>query len=198
MLLFRKAKRPVKMVMSRDEVFRATGPASGSKLRVKLGFSKDGKITSGTARIVFENGAYPQPPAMCSAWCVFAPYKVTDFQVEDLDMVVNKPVSCAYRAPSSPQPAFPTEILLDQAARDLEMDPIEIRMLNAAEEGDQRVEGPVYGPIGMKATLEAIRNHPNYKIPLGPNQGRGIASGFWFNIAESSSAIVNLTEKGRG
>ena len=195
-LLSQKAKRPVKIVMSRDEVFRATGPTPGSKLRVKLGISKEGKITAGTAWIAFENGAYPGPWGMLAAWCVFAPYKVTDFQVEALDVIVNKPVNIAYRAPSSPMAAFATETLLDQAARDLNLDPVEIRLRNASEEGDQRVEGPVYGPIGMKATLEAIRNHPNYKIPLGPNQGRGIASGFWFNIAESSSAIVNLTENG--
>ena len=54
-----------------------------------------------------------------------------------------------------------------------------------------------YPRIGIKETLEAIKNHPNYIISLGPNQGRGIATGYWFNIAESSSATINLSEDGR-
>ena len=114
-------------------------------------------------------------------------------------MVVNKPINIAYRAPSAPMAAFATETVLDQIARKIKIDPIELRLLNAVEEGAKN-HSPFIGTfqrIGFKETLEAIRKHPNYQIPLGPNQGRGIASGFWFNIAESSSATVNLTEDGK-
>ncbi|MBF0277011.1 MAG: xanthine dehydrogenase family protein molybdopterin-binding subunit [SAR324 cluster bacterium] len=194
--LSQKAKRPVKIVMSRDEVFRATGPTPGTKLRIKLGAKKNGKIVAGKAWLAYENGAYPGIWGMLGAMCLFAPYDIPNFYVEAFEVVVNKPVNIAYRAPSAPMAAFATETVVDQIARELKLDPIELRLINAVEEGSRKPDGPKYGPIGFKETLEAIRNHPNYSIPLGPNQGRGIASGYWFNIGESSSATVHLTEDG--
>jgi CO/xanthine dehydrogenase Mo-binding subunit len=76
------------------------------------------------------------------------------------------------------------------------MDPIDLRLANAVEEGSLKPEGPKYPRIGLKETLRAVRDHPHYTAPLGPNQGRGVASGYWFNIGESSSATVNLNENG--
>ena len=76
------------------------------------------------------------------------------------------------------------------------IDPIELRMINAVEEGCRRPDGPVFARIGFKETLQAIRKHSHYKSPLAPNQGRGVASGFWPNGGEASSAIVNLNENG--
>jgi CO/xanthine dehydrogenase Mo-binding subunit len=95
--------------------------------------------------------------------------------------------------------AYPTETVLDQIAKEIDMDPIDLRLLNAVKEGDIQLGdfGGKYPIIGIKETLEAIKNHPNYKIPLALNQGRGIATGYWFNIAESSSATINLSEDGR-
>lgn len=194
--LSQKAKRPVKIVMSRDEVFRATGPTPGTKIRIKVGANKDGKITAAKAWLAYENGAFPGPWGMLGAMCVFAPYDIPNFYVEAFEVVVNKPVNIAYRAPSAPMAAFATETVIDQIARKLSIDPIELRLLNAVKEGCRKPDGPKYGPIGFKETLEAIRDHPHYSIPLGPNQGRGIASGYWFNIGEASSATVNLNEDG--
>ena len=197
--LSQKADRPVKMVMTRDEVFRATGPTPGTKIHVKIGVKNNGEITAGKAWLAYESGAFPGSWAKLGKWCVFACYNIPNIQIEALEVLVNKPVNIAYRAPSAPMAAFATETVLDQIAKKIKMDPIEIRLLNAVEEGDYNHSEMVgtFQRIGLKETLEAIRNHPNYKIPLGPNQGRGIATGFWFNIAESSSATVNLTEDGK-
>ena len=197
--LSQKANRPVKMVMSREEVFKATGPTPGTKIRVKIGALNDGTITAGKAWLAYESGAFPGHWAMLGSWCVFAPYDIPNVQIEAFEVVVNKPINIAYRAPSAPMAAFATETVLDQIAQKIKIDPIELRLLNAVEEGAKN-HSPFIGTfqrIGFKETLEAIRKHPNYQIPLGPNQGRGIASGFWFNIAESSSATVNLTEDGK-
>src|SRR5690606_31569423 len=76
------------------------------------------------------------------------------------------------------------------------MDPLELRLHNAAEEGTQAPYGPKFREIGYRETLEAARSHPHYSAPLGPNQGRGIASGFWFNIGGQSSAAININEDG--
>src|SRR5262249_43957059 len=96
----------------------------------------------------------------------------------------------------SPMAAFATESLIDELARVLEADPIELRLKNAVSEGDQAPYGPKYGPIGLKAVLEAARAHPHWQAPGRPNQGRGIACAFWFNAGMSSSATVSLDADG--
>jgi CO/xanthine dehydrogenase Mo-binding subunit len=92
--------------------------------------------------------------------------------------------------------AFGTESLVDELALELGMDPIELRLLNAAEEGDPTPVGPLYPRIGFKETLEQARRHPHYQAALGPNQGRGVASGYWFNAGMESSANVSLQPDG--
>jgi len=195
-LLSRKSGRPVKMVMSREEVFRATGPAGAAKLHVKFGATRDGKLTAGAARMWYEAGAFPGSPVQAGAMTVFAPYALESFSIEGFDVVVNKPKTAAYRAPGAPQAAFAVESLLDELALALGVDPIELRLANAAREGTQAPYGPRFKKIGMIETLEAARAHPHYQAKLGPNQGRGVAVGFWFNGGMSSSAEIHLTEEG--
>ena len=197
--LSEKADRPVKMVMSRDEVFKATGPTPGTKIRVKIGAKKNGEITAGKAWLAYQSGAFPGPWGKLGGWCIFACYNIPNVHIEAHEILLNRPVNIAYRAPSAPMAAYPTETVLDQIAKEIDMDPIDLRLLNAVKEGDIQLGdfGGEYPRIGIKETLEAIKNHPNYKIPLALNQGRGIATGYWFNIAESSSATINLSEDGR-
>jgi CO/xanthine dehydrogenase Mo-binding subunit len=195
-VLSRKSNRPVKMVMSRDEVFRATGPTSGSKVRVKLGAKRDGTLTAASVSLWYEAGAYKGSPAGAGAMCSIAPYRIPNFFIEGHDVVVNKPKVAAYRAPGSPMALFATESVMDELAREIDMDPIELRLKNAVAEGDRAPYGPTYGPIGLKEVLEAARSHPHWKSPLGPNRGRGVACGFWFNAGMQSSATITLNGDG--
>ena len=193
--LSQKAGRPVKVVMSRANVFEATGPTPGSVMRVKLGATKDGKLVAGDAWLAFEAGAYPGSPIGPGCMCVFACYDIPHARVEGFDVCVNKPRTNAYRAPGSTQVAFATESLIDELARQLDIDPAEFRLKNAAKEGTRRVDGPVFSRVGMVETVEAIRDSEHYQTPLeGKNRGRGMASGFWFNAGLKStvSATVNL------
>src|SRR5690606_2546019 len=86
--------------------------------------------------------------------------------------------------------------VLDEIAAAIGMDPLELRLKNAAKQGIKAAYGPVHNRIGYEETLKAALEHPHYKAPLGPNQGRGVASGFWFNAGGESSAQVNVTEYG--
>lgn len=195
-LLSRKAQRPVKMVMSREEVFRASGPAAGTHCRIRLGAKKDGTITAATAWLAYEAGAFEGAPMGPGAMCVFAPYDLENFRIEGFDVLVNKPKVAAYRAPGAPQAAHAMESALDELARTLKMDPIDLRLKNAAEEGTQAAYGPKYPAIGLKACLEAAKVHPNYTRPVPEGAGRGVAVGFWFNAGMESSAEVHLNEDG--
>ena len=194
--LSQRAGRPVKLVMDRDEVFRATGPTSGTRIKVKMGVSKDGKITAAEVWMAYEAGAYAGSPVGAAGMTAIACYDIPNFVVEGYDVVCNKPRVAAYRAPGAPMAAFAVESVLDELARNIEMDPIDIRLANAAVEGTQASYGPKFPRIGFVETLEAIKEHPNYTAELGPNQGRGVAAGFWFNAGMMSSATVHVNENG--
>lgn len=195
-LLSQKAGRPVKMVMSREEVFRASGPASGTHCKVKVGAKKDGTITAATAWLAYEAGAFPGAPMGPGAMCVFAPYDLQNFEVEAFDVLVNKPKVAAYRAPGAPQSMHAMECTLDDLARELGMDPLDLRAHNAAEEGTHAAYGPKFPAIGFKACIEAAKKHPNYLAPVAEGAGRGVAAGFWFNVGMQSSAEVHINENG--
>jgi CO/xanthine dehydrogenase Mo-binding subunit len=194
--LSRKTGRPVKLVMSREEVFRATGPTSGVKIRVKLGAKRDGSFVAAEPEMYYEAGAYRGSPVGAAAMCIFSPYRIPNYVIEGYDVVVNKPKVAAYRAPGAPMAAFALESVIDELARELDIDPIDLRLANAVEEGDRAPYGPTFGPIGMRDTLQAAKNHPHYKAPLGPNEGRGVACGFWFNAGMDSSATVSINMDG--
>ncbi len=195
-LLSGKAGRPVKIAMSRDEVFRATGPTSGSRMRLRIGARRDGTLVAAEGWFAYQAGAYPGSPVELGLMCLLAPYDVPNFFLEGFDVVTNMPKVAAYRAPGAPMAAFASETLLDEIAEALGMDPLELRMRNAVEEGVKSSYGPRFRKIGYRETVEAIKDHPHYSTPLGPNQGRGVASGFWFNFGSNSSATVHINEDG--
>ncbi|MGZ0220387.1 MAG: xanthine dehydrogenase family protein molybdopterin-binding subunit, partial [Acidimicrobiales bacterium] len=195
-VLSAKAGRPVRLVMDRGEVFRASGPTSGTKVRVKMGVTKDGRMVACDAWMALEAGAFPGSPLNGAIMTFLASYDIPNFLVNGLDVVCNKPKVHAYRAPGAPMAAFAVESVIDEVALELGMDPIELRLRNAATEGTQAYYGPTFAQIGFVETLEAIRDSDHYKTPLGPNQGRGVASGFWFNAAGSSSVTISVDDAG--
>jgi CO/xanthine dehydrogenase Mo-binding subunit len=191
-----KARRPVKMVMTREEVFRATGPTSGAVVRVKLGAKKDGTITAAECELKMMAGAFAGSPLMPAAMCAFAPYDIANQRAYGYDVVVNRPKVAAYRAPGGPIAAFGVESAMDEMAKLLKLDPLDFRLKNAAKQGTKAAYGPKFGPIGMVESLEAAKSHAHYRAPLGKNQGRGVASGFWFNIGGETSVSLVLNEDG--
>ncbi len=194
--LSRKSQRPVKMVMTREEVFRATGPTSGANVKVRIGCTRDGKITAAEAELNFQAGAFPGSSVNQASMCAFTRYDLANVRVVGKDVTVNRPKVAAYRAPGAPIAVFGVESVIDELAKILGIDPIEFRLKNAAREGAQTYYGPKLGTIGFVQTLERARAHPHYSGPLGPNQGRGIATGFWFNIGNETTCALNLQEDG--
>jgi CO/xanthine dehydrogenase Mo-binding subunit len=195
-LLSQKSGRPVKITMTRDEVFKATGPTSGSSMWVKMGVTKDGKITAAEGVFKFQGGAFPGSPVMNACLCSFAPYAIENAHTVGYDVVCNRPKSAAYRAPGSPISCFAVESVVDMLAKKIGMDPLELRRKNAAGPGTAMIYGPKLAHGGYLETIEACLNHPDYKKPLGRNQGRGSASGYWFNGGGESSATVQINADG--
>ncbi|WP_137933307.1 xanthine dehydrogenase family protein molybdopterin-binding subunit [Mesorhizobium comanense] len=190
--LSRKAGRPVKLVMTRDEVFRASGPTSATSIDVRIGARKDGTITAAEATLRYSSGPYAGSWAEIGAMTAFACYRLDNVKTVGYEVLVNRPKTAAYRAPSAPMAAFAVESAVDELAKEIGIDPVDFRIRNAAQEGTRSSYGPVYGPIGIGPTLEAVKNHPHMKAPLKKNQGRGMACGFWFNFGGQTCVDLNI------
>jgi CO/xanthine dehydrogenase Mo-binding subunit len=190
--LSRKANRPVKVVMSREEVFRASGPTSSTSVDVKIGAKKNGTITAATATLRYQTGAFPGIWGMLGAMTSWACYDLKNVKSVGYDVLVNRPKVAAYRAPSAPMAAFAVESTMDLVAAKIGMDPVDFRIKNAAKKGTKASYGPTYGPIGIGPTLEAVKNHPHMRARLGKNQGRGMACGFWFNFGGQTCTDLNI------
>jgi xanthine dehydrogenase molybdenum-binding subunit len=196
-LLSKKTGHPVKLVMSRSDVLRATGPTSGSTVKVKMGASKDGRITAAEIWMAYEAGAFPGSPVTAGAMCIITPYAIDNFRIDGYDVLVNRPKTAAYRAPGATNAAFASESVIDELAEKCGMDPIDFRLKNAAKEGTVQPIGLPFKRIGFVEVCEALKNSPHYKSKLtGKNRGRGVAFGFWFNAGLQSSATVNIDADG--
>ena len=199
-LLAQKSGRPVKLTMTRAEVFRATGPASGVQTWIKLGVTNAGRITAVDIRLLAEAGAFPGGSSEGGEYAI-APYKVENFRIDAKSILVNKPKTGAYRAPGGPQGQFGMETLVDEVCRELEMDPLEFRQVNASREGDLRPNGTRFGVIGNEQTVSAAQASDHYRSPLRRNNtrlryGRGVASGFCRNSGGKSSVVARLNSNG--
>jgi CO/xanthine dehydrogenase Mo-binding subunit len=200
-LLSKKSGRPVKMVMERTAVFETTGPTPGGRMVIKIGADENGKMTAATADIWFEAGAYPGSLIGPAAMCVFAPYEIPNTRIDGWDVVVNKPKTAPYRAPGSPQVAFAMESAVDELCEQAGWDSMQFRIDNSSKEGTRRGDGVLFSKIGMQEVLEAARETDHWKSPLGKpsdgkKRGRGIASGYWFNIGLKSSANLSVNSDG--
>ena len=196
-LMAAKTGRPVKMVMTREEVFISSGPAPGSHIRLKMGATKDGRITAVDADLWYESGSYPGPLMGLGMMCLTAPYEIENYHIKGYNVLINKPFMRPYRAPLAPNAAHATETIIDEICEQIGMDKIDFRLKNAAKKGTKAAYGPVYPEIGMIETLQAAKAHPHYSAPLGPNQGRGVASGFWMNIGGDATANISVLPDGR-
>lgn len=200
-VLARKSGRPVKMTMSRADCFEGTGPTPGSYIKVKMATDASGRLTAAQAYLAYESGAFPGGWAAPGAMCIFACYDIPNMLIDGYDVCVNKPTTAAYRAPGATNAAFASEGVVDELCELLKIDPLEFRIKNAAKEGTRRADGPTFPKIGMIETVEAAQKHAHYQSDLGTpaagcKRGRGVASGFWFNIGLKSSASASVNADG--
>ncbi len=196
-MLSKKTGHPVKMTMTRTEVFEGTGPASAAQMKAKVGATKDGRITAAYAELVFEAGAFPGSAVGAGAQGMFTTYNIENVLIDGYDVVVNKPKSAAYRSPGTPQACFPAEAVIDELAELVGMDPLDFRMKNAAKEGDRRADGVQHPEMGNLECMEALKASDHYKSDLGgPNRGRGVASGYWGNAGMPASCSIAINADG--
>lgn len=193
----RKARRPVKIVISRSEEFLAATPAPYTYVKIKTGCKKDGTLTALQARVVMDTGAYPGAPMSIGTILIGGSYNFPNYELEGYEVLTNKANVGAYRAPGAPETTFAIEACMEDMARQIGMDPLDFRMKNAKDEGDlwPGQETPL-PRVGLKACLEAAKNHPAWSDPLQEGEGKGVAAGGWPGGAGGASAVVRANNDG--
>jgi CO/xanthine dehydrogenase Mo-binding subunit len=195
--LAKAVNRPVRVTLSRQEEFSTGNPASESRIRIKLGAKRDGTMTALDADMLFDAGTKAGAPVGIAGILLGSLYKFETLRIQGAEVLTHKPATGAYRAPGAPQAAFALESTIDDLARQLEMDPVELRIKNAAAEGDTRADGHTWMRIGLAECLaQAQRVYAAERADLGPNEGLGIAAGGWPGATDSASAVCRLNGDG--
>ena len=182
--LSRKAKRPVKMVMSREEVFKASGPTSGATVRVKMGATKDGQFVAGFAELKYQAGAFQGSPVQPGVMCAYAPYDIENVNVIGYDVVSNRPEGRGLPGARAPISEFAVESVVDEIAKKLGLDPIELRMMNAAHEGTKAAYGPKFGPDRPRGDAQRRSRRPS----TGTRRSGSGRAAAWPRASGSTSA----------
>ena len=195
-LLSKKSGRPVKVLMSRTDVFEGSGPTSGTYIKIKAS-AKGDRLTGVQATLCYEAGAFPGSSVGAGSMTMLSPYNIDSFELNAYDVVVNKPKTAAYRAPGAPAAAFAIESIIDELCKKQGLDPLQFRLTNASKEGTRMVNGVAFPRIGAEETVQAAIQTPHWNSPIeGPNRGRGVASGYWFNGGMQSSVVANVNNDG--
>lgn len=194
--LSRKAGKPVKLVLNREEVLRATGPTVSSSIDVKIGMTNEGRMTAGQAAVRYQGGAFPCGTAKFGAQAAFGCYDLPAVRTEGYGVTTNRPKEAHYRAPGAPPAVYAVESLIDELCLELGLDPLEVRLINAARKGTVASYGPTFNDIGLEAILQKVGEHPHYTAPMEANQARGLACGFWFNFGGDTSVSLSINADG--
>ncbi len=198
-LLAMKSGRPVKVALNGVEDLLCSHPRHPSIIRLKTGVMKDGTLVARQATVIMDTGAYADfGPGATSLATISAPgpYKIPNVSSDGYCVYTNKNASGACRAPGAVQAAFAVESQMDMIAHRLGLDPLELRLKNAVSEGDLASTGQVYGPLGLKAVLGAIRDTLDREGPPVPGRAWGVACAKWGVGGTSSSAQIKINEDG--
>jgi CO/xanthine dehydrogenase Mo-binding subunit len=209
-VLARKARKPVKVINTREEEFLAgCRPRVFMKITVKLGFKKDGHIRAKHIKVIADNGAYSaKAPAITGVAAMRHDtcYKYTDVKTEAVLVYTNKIPTGAFRGFGNPSAEWAVEQAIDLGAHELGIDPIEIARLNAAETGYVSPHGNRVTSCELKQCLDMAERMMDWKAKRAnkmPNTGLGLACTVHvsgkrhFGDYDGSSATIKINEDGK-
>lgn len=177
-LMALKCGKPVKMVMTRDEEFIDGYTSVPLRATVRTGVRKDGTITAMALTLIWDTGAYCHGaiPSFTAKYVATGPYRVPNLRLESVLVYTNKVPGTTYRGIGGPDMAFAVESQLDMIARKLGLDPVEFRLKNMMEEGDESPISTILSGVSAKQCLEKVAEGIQWDKPSqGQNRGKGIA-----------------------
>ncbi len=193
-------RRPVRLALTRSEDIAATNPAGAEVMDVELGADAEGNLTGIRARVIVDRGSTDDfGVESIAAMLAAGPYNWAAHELTALGVATNRVTFGAYRAPTAPPAAFAIESLVDDLARRLKIDPLELRLRNVAGEGDPAPSGQPFPVFGARACLERVRDHPLWarRDQLPEGEGIGVSIGWWPGGYEPAAAVCRLDGDGR-
>ena len=195
-LLARRADRPLRLVLTRRQVFAFAKGAPAARFEMELGAKRDGTLTALRASFHYDNGASAGWHGGISGAFLSGTYRWQAVELTGYEVSTNKTPVEAYRAPGAPQSYFALESAMDELALALQMDPIELRLRNAVREGDTGGFGDKWPRIAFIECLEEAKGHPLYTAPLGKGEAVGVAAGSWGGARTPSAAGCRVEPDG--
>ncbi|KUO78335.1 MAG: 4-hydroxybenzoyl-CoA reductase subunit alpha, partial [Desulfosporosinus sp. BRH_c37] len=210
-VLAKKTGRPVKMFFDREDMFFNNRGRHPIFMEVKSGVTKEGKLLGVHCNFVMEGGAYTGlgvASAYYAGTLLTVLYDFDNYKFDMLRVVTNLPPNGAQRGHGQPQPRYAFESHLDNIAKELGIDPIEIRLINARRPGTVTVNGFKVDSYGLKECLEKARDISGWrekkgKLPWGRGMGignGGFVSGAGYAIYRTdkphSTAMIKVTDDG--
>ena len=202
-----RLRKPVQLIYTRQEDLLSGNPAPQTVITVKLGAKRDGTLTAIQVRMILDSGAYPNPLAGFSGFHFAGVYRCPNMDIRCYVVLTNKPGTGAYRAPAGPQAYFALESTVQELCRQLGLDPLEFRQINALREGDPNIMRGQWPRIGLLECIEQIQQHPLWvqreqarqEAPeelKGWKIGIGVAVGGWPGGTEPAAALCRLEQDG--
>lgn len=198
-LAARALNRPVKLSLTRSEELAATTPAPPLRVKLRLGARKDGTLTALQADVAMDAGCYPMNLAGFVGYQVGNYYPVPNLELRVREALTFKPSAGAYRAPGAPTAFFVIDTAIDEIAARLGLDSIDVRIRNAAKEGDLQADGSPWPGQGIRETLQAVQSHPlwqNRERIRAEGRGVGVALGGWMGGTSAAAAICGVNRDG--
>lgn len=203
--LARATRRPVKVVLSRHDDFRMMRSRHATRIRVKTGARKDGTLVAREAELLFDGGAYADDSIAVLGFAMLmarGPYRIEHLKVDGKVVYTNKLRAAGFRGFGNPQVTYAGESQIDELARKLGLDPLEMRIRNAVRSGDKAVGGQTLQGCGLVECLEKVRDQSRWAERRGPSQAAGEARGIGVSAFShvcgvlSTGAVVRLLEDG--
>src|SRR5216683_2196675 len=191
-----RANRPLRLVLTRRQVFALAKGAPAARFEIEIGAKKDGTLTALRATFSYDNGASAGWHGGITSSFLAGTYRWPAVDITGYEVSTNKTPVEGYRAPGAPQTYFALESAMDELAQKLNIDPIELRLRNAAREGDIDGQGAKWPRIAFIECLEEAQRHPLYTAPLGAGEGVGLAAGSWGGARTPSAAGCRVEPDG--
>lgn len=195
-LLAQRTNRPLRLVLTRRQVFVLAKGAPAAAFELELGAMRDGTLKGLKANFHYDNGAGAGWHAGISTSLLAGTYRWPAVEITGYEVSTNKSPVEAYRAPGAPQTYFALETAMDELAQTLHMDPIELRLRNAVREGDPNGDNETWPRIAFVECLEEARRHPLYTSPLKAGEALGVAAGAWGGARTPAAAGCRVEPDG--
>ncbi len=204
-----KARLPVRVLLSREEVFY-TITKHGAAIRMKTGVKKDGTLVARECEIYLDTGAYAEigpRVAKKSGYTAAGPYRIPNLKIDSYSVYTNKPPAGAFRGFGVSQSAWAVESQMDIVAAALKIDPLHIRLKNGYREGDRFVTEETLRSVGLQQCVEEVAKSIGWEDKKfksakvhgeksdAVKRGKGLACMIKATITPSiSCAVVKLNE----